>query len=173
MHHQPIGRCETEFTVTDLIGDRPQVGLLRVLQDNQVVASPLLIPEKQVLTVRGVDRRPMLFGFLDGRNRWMLMPRKRNPELSQPGRHCLFLCGEMLRGHRGISTAAPTTRPARRSPSAWFASERSYRRILVRTGTVGASARNSRASCRVRFATERTTRSCQSKRYGNDGMSLM
>ena len=44
---------------------------------------------------------------------------------------------------------------------------------LGATGTLGASARNSSPSARVRLATEPSVRSPQSSSYGKDGMSLM
>ena len=64
-------------------------------------------------------------------------------------------------------------RPPRRSSSASFARSSGYSVTRVRTGTVGASARNSSPSRRVRFATLRTDRSPHRSSYGNDGMSLM
>src|SRR6185503_1802238 len=70
-------------------------------------------------------------------------------------------------------TAAPSHRPARRSSSATFASASAYERAVGRRPAAGASASSSSPSRRVRFATDRTVRSSQSKRYGNDGMSLM
>jgi hypothetical protein len=62
----------------------------------------------------------------------------------------------------GTRTAAPSIRPARRWSSASFAWVNGKASIRVRTGTRGASARNSSPSARVRFATERSRRSPQS-----------
>src|SRR6266511_374409 len=74
---------------------------------------------------------------------------------------------------QGTSTAAPRTRPPRRSSSASFARASGYVVTSVRIPAAGASARSSSPSRRVRFATERTVRSPQRSAYGNDGMSLM
>ena len=63
----------------------------------------------------------------------------------------------------GTSTSAPVTSPARSRRSASLASASGSASTVVRTGTSGASARNASPSRRVRFATERTLRSCHSK----------
>src|SRR6266511_2188464 len=76
-------------------------------------------------------------------------------------------------GSHGTRTSAPRTSPRRSLASASFACSSGNTSTCVRTGTRGASARNSSPSRRVRFATERSTRSPQSNSYGNDGMSLM
>ena len=75
---------------------------------------------------------------------------------------------------------APAPAPPRRAarPSGGAAAPRwparaAAPRVCVRTGTRGASARNSRASRRVRFATERTTRSSHRILYGKAGTSDM
>src|SRR6266545_1189608 len=73
----------------------------------------------------------------------------------------------------GTRTSAPRTSPRRSLSSASFPCSSGNVSTCVRTGTCGASARNSSPSRRVRFATERTTRSPQSRSYGNDGMSDM
>src|SRR5690242_7479902 len=166
--HQPLRRRETQFAVANLIGHLPQIGLLRVRQDDEVVAIAFLIAEEKVLAVRRVDRRPMLLGRFNGRHGGMLVAFVGDAKLAKPRRNGRFL----VAGH-GTSTAAPVTRPCFRSSRARFASARSYRCVCVLTGTVGASARNFRASSRVRLATDLTTRSSHSSRYGNDGMSLM
>ena len=67
-----------------------------------------------------------------------------------------------LSAAQGTSTAEPRKLPSRRRLSASFACSRAKGSTCVRTGTVGASARNSSASARVRLATERSTRSPQS-----------
>ena len=61
-----------------------------------------------------------------------------------------------MSGPYTTSTAAPRTRPSRRRASALFASSSANVSTSVRTGTRGASARNSSPSRRVRFATERS-----------------
>ncbi len=63
---------------------------------------------------------------------------------------------------QGTMTAAPVKRPARRSSNACPPASSGYGWTSVRTGTRGASARNSSPSRRVRLATERIDRSCQS-----------
>ena len=72
-----------------------------------------------------------------------------------------------------MRTAAPRTRPERSAANAAFASLSGKHSTSVRTGTLGANARNSSPSRRVRFATERTVRSPQRISYGKLGMSLM
>jgi hypothetical protein len=59
----------------------------------------------------------------------------------------------------GTSTAAPVSSPWRKRSSASLAAARGIGTTVVFTPAFGASARNSRASSRVRLATERTTRS--------------
>src|SRR6266576_3598158 len=71
------------------------------------------------------------------------------------------------------STAEPRSRPLRMLSSASFACSSANASTTVRTGTCGASARNSSPSRRVRLATERSTRSSQSSSYGKAGMSVM
>jgi hypothetical protein len=66
-------------------------------ENDQVVPVALLIPEKQVLAVRGVDAGPVLFGLLDGRNRRMLVARIRNRELRQPRRDFIFVLANVNR----------------------------------------------------------------------------
>ena len=51
---------------------------------SEVVPIALLVPQKQVLAVRGVDAGPVLGGLLDGRHRRVLVPLERNPEVAQP-----------------------------------------------------------------------------------------
>ena len=71
------------------------------------------------------------------------------------------------------STAAPRTAPLRNRSSARSASESGNTSTVVVTGW-SANARNSSwPSCRVRFATERSTRSPQRSSYGKDGIALM
>src|SRR5919201_1600848 len=87
-------------------------------------------------------------------------------------------CDQATRLHlllvpRRSSTAAPRMCPVRSRSSASFASSSGNTSTSVRIGTCGASARSSSPSRRVRFATDRMTRSPQSKSYGNCGMSLM
>jgi len=69
--------------------------------------------------------------------------------------------GTALAGY-GTSTAAPRSRPSRRRARASFACSSGKISVSVRTGTRGASARNSSPSRRVRFATEQRVRSCHS-----------
>src|SRR5207247_914041 len=64
-------------------------------------------------------------------------------------------------------------RPLRRRSIASFARSSGSVSISTRTGTWGAIDRNSSPSARVRFATERITRSPHSSSYGKRGMSLM
>src|ERR671936_1217509 len=71
------------------------------------------------------------------------------------------------------STAVPRSCPLRKRSSASFASSRANVSTSARTGTSGASARNSAPSRRVRFATERKVRSPQRSSYGKEGMSVM
>ena len=66
--------------------------------------------------------------------------------------------GSRSRSH-GTSTSAPRIVPARTRASASFACSSGTASTSVRTWAVGATARNSSPSARVRFATERTTRS--------------
>ena len=73
----------------------------------------------------------------------------------------------------GTSTAAPVRCPSRRSERAQLASSSGYRVVVVWIRCSAASARNSRASVRVKFATERSVRSPQSREYRKAGMSLM
>src|SRR5438132_1516851 len=63
------------------------------------------------------------------------------------------------RGSCTTSTAAPLMRPSRRRASASFARSSGKVSTEVLTGTLGASARNSSPSRRVRLATETTRRS--------------
>src|SRR5688572_26295789 len=72
-----------------------------------------------------------------------------------------------------VKTAAPCTSPLRKRVKASFAADRGKVCTCVRTGTLGASAKNSSPSRRVRFATEQRLRSSQRISYGNDGMSLV
>jgi nucleoside-diphosphate-sugar epimerase len=67
---------------------------------------------------------------------------------------------EALVAHAGSGSRLRPV-PARRRESASFASASGTASTSVRTGTRGAVARNSSPSARVRFATERTTRSPQ------------
>ena len=62
-------------------------------------------------------------------------------------------------GRQGISTAAPVSSPWRKRSSASLAAARGIGTTVVFTPACGASARNSRASSRVRLATERNLRS--------------
>ena len=78
VRHQPLGRREAQLAVADLLGHRLQIGLLRRGQHHEVVPVPFLVPQKEVLAVRRVDARPMRRRLLDGRDRRMLVPRKRN-----------------------------------------------------------------------------------------------
>ena len=68
-----------------------------------------------------------------------------------------------LRRPQRTSTAAPRTRPSRRRSSASFAWSSGCVSTWVRTGTRGASARNSSPSARVRLATLRRVRSPHSR----------
>ena len=72
-----------------------------MLHDDEVVPRPLLIAQEQIFAVRRVDVGPVFLGFLDGRYRWMLVPRDRDAELLKTGDDTLF-----LRGHN-VTTAAP------------------------------------------------------------------
>src|SRR5206468_3506049 len=64
-------------------------------------------------------------------------------------------------GPQVVKTAAPWTRPPRRSASARLASDRRYVWTRVSMFTAAAMVRNSRASWRVRLATDRIVRSPQ------------
>src|SRR5690606_8151304 len=74
---------------------------------------------------------------------------------------------------QGTSTAAPCSAPRRRRSSASLAASSAKRVTSVRTGTLGARARNSSPSRRVRLATETIRRSPHRRLYGKLGMSLM
>src|ERR687894_584108 len=69
-----------------------------------------------------------------------------------------YTCGSHQEGST-TSTAAPRTRPPRRALRASLASSSEKGKTSVRTGTLGARAKNSSPSRRVRLATERTHRS--------------
>jgi hypothetical protein len=77
-------------------------------------------------------------------------------------------CRPIRLEHRGAADAALA-----KIREALFASASPYACTSVSIGTRAATAMNSRPSWRVMFATDRTMRSCHSRRYGNDGMSLM
>src|SRR5882672_10994715 len=62
-----------------------------MLDDHEVVPVALLIPQKQILAVNGVDPRPVLFGLLGRRDRWMLVARERDAQRGEVGSHLLFL----------------------------------------------------------------------------------
>jgi len=94
MRHQPFRRRKTQLAVADLLRHGTQIRLFRVEQDEQVVPIPLLIPQEEVLAVRGIDTRLVLRRLLDGRDRRMLVAREDNPELGQPRDH-----GELLECH--------------------------------------------------------------------------
>src|SRR5687768_5771199 len=89
--------------------------------------------------------RPYRIQFVDGRDK--------------PGHD------EMIEDY-AIRTAAPVSSPSRSAERASLACVSGMGRTVVFTGISGASARNSRASLRVRLATERTTRSSQRMSYG-------
>src|SRR5262249_42545578 len=124
--HQAIRRRETQLSVADLIRNGAEIGTLGMREDHQVVARALLVSQKEILAVHGVDARPVEFALLGCGNRWVLIRVEANPELRQVGRDAF-----LLRRH-GTSTAAPSTRPPRRSASASFACSSGYARVCVR-----------------------------------------
>jgi len=82
----------------------------------------------------------------------------------RPRTHHLLFQPELLdplSARQGISTAAPVSSPWRKRSSASLAESSFIGTTVVFTPALGASARNSRASSRVRLATERSTRSSQ------------
>src|SRR5215471_13780544 len=83
MRHQAFGRREAQFAVADLVRDLPEIRLLRMLDDDEIVPGALLITEEEVLAVRGVDVGPVLNRLFDGRNRRMLLAGVRNAELGK------------------------------------------------------------------------------------------
>ncbi len=91
MRHQPLRRREAPLAVSDLIGDRAQVGFLRVLQHHEVVPVPLLIAQKEILAVRGVDAGPVQLRLIDGRDGRVLVTLERDPKLRQSRRYLRFL----------------------------------------------------------------------------------
>src|SRR5437660_155239 len=170
IRHQPLGRRETQLAVSDLLRHGPKIRLLRRHHDDEVMSRPLLIAQEEILAMRRIDVGPVPLCFLHCRSRRMLVARERNSKLTEPRDDRL-----LLRSHRecgldddvvtadGTSTAAPSIRPPRRSSSARFAASSGYSRTCVTIGIFGASSRKSRASRRVRLATERTTRSRHSR----------
>jgi hypothetical protein len=62
-----------------------------VLQHDEVVPVAFLIPQKQILAVRGVDASPVLLRLVDGRDGRVLVTLERDPELRQPRRYVRFL----------------------------------------------------------------------------------
>ena len=66
-------------------GATAQVDWPGVLGHDQVVAIALLVPEEQVLAVRGVDAAPVLDGLFDREHRWMVVPRVCDAELIEDG----------------------------------------------------------------------------------------
>src|SRR5438309_1299654 len=72
---------------------------------------------------------------------------------------CASFYRGVARGSCTTSTAAPLMRPSRRRASASFARSSGKVSTEVLTGTLGASARNSSPSRRVRLATDTTRRS--------------
>src|SRR6476661_4216030 len=71
---QPLSGREAQLAITDLLGHCPQVGSFRHGQNDQVMAGALLIPQKEVLAVNGVDSPPVLEAFVARGNRRMLVP---------------------------------------------------------------------------------------------------
>ena len=98
------------------------------------------------------------FRLTPGRYRTRARPDASRDTASGTVRDETSACGR----RRGAACRAPRS-PARAGTS----------RPASAPARCGASARNSSPSRRVRFATERSTRSPQSSSYGNDGMSLM
>ena len=60
-------------------------------QHDEIVRVPLLIPQEQVLAVRGVDTAPVLRRCLDRRDRWMVVAVEGDSELRQPRADLVFL----------------------------------------------------------------------------------
>jgi hypothetical protein len=62
-----------------------------VLEHDEVVPVALLIAQKKILAVRGVDAGPMQLRFVDRRDGRVLVTLERDPKLGQPRRYLLFL----------------------------------------------------------------------------------
>src|SRR5262249_33464465 len=143
---QSVRRRKTQLAVADLVRHGAKVGAFSVREDHQVMARALLVAEKQILAVHGLDARPVNLALLRRRDRRMLMWLERNPEARQIGGDAI-----LLRRH-GTSTAAPSIRPPRRSASASLARSSGYVRVCVWMATREAMSKNSRPSRRVRLA---------------------
>src|SRR5262245_17965837 len=97
-----------------------------MLHDHQIVAVALLVSEKQVLAVCGVDAGPMLVGLERRRDRRVFVTFERYAQSRERLLHLFFLrCHSEPFGDSGTSTAAPFTWPCRRSARAALAFERS------------------------------------------------
>src|SRR5262249_44167864 len=115
MFHQAIRRRETQLPVADLIRNGAEIGTLRVRQNHQIVTRALLVPQKQILAVHGVDAGPVDLTLLRRRNRRMLIRFELNAQARQMSADAFLLW------RHGTSTAAPSMRPPRRSDSASLA----------------------------------------------------
>src|SRR5215471_19790393 len=60
--HEPIRRSETQPPVPDLIRYGTEIRALQQSDDHEVMTTTALVPQEQILRVRGVDAPPVRFG---------------------------------------------------------------------------------------------------------------
>ena len=104
VRREPLGGREAEPALPEAGGDRPDVDRGRMSRHHEVVAVPLLVPEKEVLAVHRVDAGPVLEGFFDGEHRRMLVALERDAERLE---------ARVDRGFFRCHGSIPTWRPGR------------------------------------------------------------
>lgn len=70
--HQAGLRSKAELALVQLMLYVMDVHVLVAVEQHQIVAVALVVPEEEVLAVLGIVACPVLFGNLDGRGRGML-----------------------------------------------------------------------------------------------------
>ncbi len=88
--HQPVGGGETELVVAELGRQRAAGPRAWRVPARPGSGGSLLVPEEQVLAVRGRDVRPVALGLLHGEHRRVLEPLPLDPHRPQRLVHGLF-----------------------------------------------------------------------------------
>ena len=83
-------RGEGELALVQTLLEVVDVYLVHALEDDEVVLVAFVVPEKQVLAVRGLELAPVGQRLLDGAQRWMELDVEVNAKAEQ-GAHYLLL----------------------------------------------------------------------------------
>ena len=76
-------RCEAELSLLQAMFQIVNRQLLHAVENHQIMAVSLVIPEEEVLTVRPLELAPIIQRVLNSRQRRMKYQLKRNPQLIQ------------------------------------------------------------------------------------------